>query len=56
MYNDMWKTSEKLESVLDKISYVLNTTKTENQNNLRSLMVQLGKLTPKESTTTNGKN
>lgn len=51
MYNDMWKTSEKLENILDKISFVLNTTKIENQNNLRTLMVQLGKLTPKEIAT-----
>lgn len=46
----MWKTSEKLENILDKISFVLNTTKIENQNNLRTLMLQLGKLAPKEST------
>lgn len=44
----MWKTGEKLEKILDKISFVLNSSKVENQNGLRSLMVQLGKLTPKE--------
>lgn len=53
MYNDMWKTSEKLENILDKISFVLNSTKIENQNGLRSLMVQLGKLTPKDTIPTN---
>lgn len=49
MYNDMWKTSEKLENILDKISFVLNASKVENQNSLRLLMVQLGKITPKEN-------
>lgn len=55
MYNDMWKTNEKLQNVLDKIYLALNHTKIESQNGLRTLMLQLGKILPKESISNNSK-
>lgn len=54
MYNEIWSKTETLESHIKNIEKTLNTTKTENQNSLRALMLQVGKIGSKENTSSDG--
>lgn len=49
MNNDIWKSSDTTEDDLQTIAVVINTTRSELQNGLRSVMVQIGKLENKEN-------
>ncbi|CAG9814213.1 unnamed protein product [Phaedon cochleariae] len=49
MNTDIWKTSDTTEDDLKTIAKVVNATKIELQNGVRSLMLQLGKLSHKEN-------
>lgn len=49
MNSDIWKSSDTTEDDLQTISIVVNSTRTELQNGIRSLILQIGKLENKEN-------
>lgn len=49
MNSDIWKNSDTTEDDLQTIAIVVNSTRTELQNGIRSLTVQIGKLENKEN-------
>lgn len=49
MNSDIWKSSDITEDDLQTIAVVVNSTRTELQNGVRSLMLQIGKLENKEN-------
>lgn len=49
MNSDIWKSSDTTEDDLETIAIVLNTTRTELQNGLRLLMLEIGKLESKDN-------
>lgn len=49
MNSDIWKSSDTTEDDLETIAVVVNSTRTEFQNGMRSLMLQMGKLENKEN-------
>lgn len=49
MNSDIWKTSDTTEGDLETIAIVVNGTKTELQNGIRTLMLQIGKLENKDN-------
>lgn len=54
MYNELWTKGVTIENYVKNIEKTLNFTKTENQNSFRALMVQIGKITPKENSPNDG--
>lgn len=49
MNSDIWKSSDTTEDDLETVAIVMNSTRIEFQNGLRSLMLQIGKLENKEN-------
>lgn len=51
MNSDIWKNSDTTDDDLNMIATVVNNTKIELQNGVRSLMIQIGKISTKENNT-----
>ncbi|CAG9835337.1 unnamed protein product [Diabrotica balteata] len=54
MNSDMWKNTDTTEDDLKNIGIVVNSTKVELQNGVRSLMIQIGKLSHKDAALVSG--
>uniref|UniRef100_A0A6P7H0I0 Uncharacterized protein LOC114349339 n=1 Tax=Diabrotica virgifera virgifera TaxID=50390 RepID=A0A6P7H0I0_DIAVI len=54
MNSDMWKSTDTTEDDLKNIGVIVNSTKVELQNGVRSLMIQIGKLSHKDTALVSG--